>query len=41
MLFSVGEYHSGGRTGYGVMNWAFATEAEKPHRLEALFEPQG
>lgn len=41
MLFSVGEYNSGGRTGYGVMNWAFATEAEKPHRLEALFEPQG
>lgn len=38
MLFSVGEYQSSGRTGFGVMNWAFPTQTEKPHFLEAQLE---
>lgn len=38
MLFSVGEYQCGDSTGYGVMNWAFASEAEKPRRLDAKLE---
>jgi hypothetical protein len=41
MLFSVGEYQSRGRTGFGVLNWAFPAEAEKPHLLEAQFEGEG
>jgi len=35
MLFSVGEYRYGVHTGHGVMNWAFSSEADRFHRLEA------
>lgn len=38
MLFSVGQYECGKKKGYGVMNWAFATEAEKPKALEATLD---
>jgi hypothetical protein len=41
MLFSVGEYQCGDRVGHGVMNWAFANEAERPHELEAWLESSG
>jgi hypothetical protein len=35
MLFSVGEYRHGDLIGHGVMNWAFASQADQFHRLEA------
>ena len=35
MLFSVGEYRCGAQVGHGVMNWAFASEAEQLSLLEA------
>lgn len=35
MLFSVGEYLCGERAGYGVMNWSFLQESDKPVVMEA------
>ncbi len=35
MLFSVGEYRHGKNRGHGVMNWAFTSQADQLHRLEA------
>jgi len=35
MLFSVGEYRHGKDRGHGVMNWAFTSQADQLHRLEA------
>jgi hypothetical protein len=35
MLFSVGEYQHGDRTGHGVLNWAFTGEADLSRHLEA------
>ncbi len=35
MLFTVAEYKSDGRTGYGCMNWSFLNEDEKPMLMEA------
>ncbi len=35
MLFSVGDYRHGERSGHGVMNWAFTSQADQFHRLEA------
>ncbi|MFV2090524.1 MAG: hypothetical protein ACC642_07710 [Pseudomonadales bacterium] len=35
MLFSVGEYRHGDLKGHGVMNWAFASQADQFQRLEA------
>lgn len=35
MMFTVGEYHCGERVGYGVMNWSFLNEDEKPVLMEA------
>lgn len=39
MLFSVGEYRSGDLAGHGVMNWAFAGEADQLAVLEASLQP--
>ena len=35
MLFSVGDYRHNERSGHGVMNWAFTSQADQFHRLEA------
>lgn len=35
MLFSVGEYFCHERAGYGVMNWSFLREGDKPLVMEA------
>lgn len=40
MLFSVGEYRCGDRVGHGVMNWAFAGEADQLPSLEASLAPE-
>ena len=38
MLFSVGEYLHGNQSGHGVMNWAFTSQADQLHRMEASIE---